>query len=55
MSEWLDLMLEEIDRKQEEQRAALDESARRRGAQGATGDSAPQDASNGATRRQTER
>lgn len=29
MSEWLDLMLEEIDRKQQERREALDESARR--------------------------
>ncbi|MEM7502833.1 MAG: hypothetical protein AAF417_12350 [Pseudomonadota bacterium] len=55
MSEWLELMLEEIDRKQEERRAALDESARRRAADSATGDSVPHDASNGASRRQTER
>jgi hypothetical protein len=33
MSEWLDLMLEEIDRKQQETSAAREEAARRSGRQ----------------------
>ncbi len=56
MSEWLDLMLEEIDRKQQERREALDESARRSGADGIAAESPPHGAaSGGASKRQADR